>query len=128
MSDESDSQLGPEKKGRESERQFSQEQYEMIKRCSENHDMSEWNEWRKRSDEMILLQKGHFGRANLQETDFEGANLQEASFWFADLQEAQLQGANLQEAEFGGAHLRGAKLGEANLRGAKFWEANHQTR
>lgn len=28
------------------ERRFSQEQYDMLKRCSDKKDMREWNEWR----------------------------------------------------------------------------------
>jgi len=29
------------------ERKFSQDQYDMLKRCSDNENMTEWNEWRK---------------------------------------------------------------------------------
>ena len=37
------------------ERRFSQEQYEMLKRCSEKKDITEWNEWRdKNRDESTL--------------------------------------------------------------------------
>jgi len=28
------------------ERRFSQEQYKMLKRCSQKKDIKEWNEWR----------------------------------------------------------------------------------
>ena len=35
-----------DKKEDKKERRFSQEQYDMLKRCSEKKDMTEWNEWR----------------------------------------------------------------------------------
>jgi len=40
------------------ERKFSQEQYEMLKRCSDKKDMTEWNEWRKESESEEILLEG----------------------------------------------------------------------
>ena len=38
------------------ERRFSQEQYDMLKRCSDKKDLTEWNEWRKQNpNEDVLL-------------------------------------------------------------------------
>ncbi len=36
----------PEEKKEKPERKFSQEQYDMLLRCSEKKDMTEWDEWR----------------------------------------------------------------------------------
>jgi hypothetical protein len=35
----------PAKQQDEKERRFSQEQYEMLKRCFDKKDMTAWNEW-----------------------------------------------------------------------------------
>jgi hypothetical protein len=62
-------------------RRFSQEQYDMLLRCSERKDMTEWNEWRKANpDEDILLEGA----------DLAGVNLEDAM-----LEECELEGANL---------------------------------
>ena len=66
--------------GKKAERRFSQEQYEMLLRCSEKKDISEWNEWREdHPDEPFLL---------------EGAELSGAHLNGVDLSEAYLNGAN----------------------------------
>ena len=62
-------------------RQFDEEQYKMLLRCSEKKDMTEWNEWRKANEKTPIL--------------LEGANL---------------RGAHLEGAISCGAHLEGAKL------------------
>ena len=99
-------------------RKFSQEQYEMLLRCSEKADMREWNEWREANPgEEILLQGAKLVQANLK-----GADLRESN-----LQAAKLEGANLQGAKLWEANLKGAKLGGANLQGANLWEAKLQS-
>ena len=116
-SDIKENAMGEEEpKGRsEAERRFSEEQYEMLKRCSEKGDMTEWNEWREgHTGEEILLQG-----ANLK-----GANLQGASLLRADLQGANLEKANLQEALLAHACLQGASIRGANLREAIVVHAN----
>ena len=80
-------------------RRFSQEQYDMLKRCSDKKDMSEWNEWRKENPE--------------EEIWLEGAKLEDAH-----LENAKLEKAHLEGAELVGAHLEGAKLIESHLEGA----------
>jgi uncharacterized protein YjbI with pentapeptide repeats len=126
----------------EEEVRFSQEQYDMLKRCSDKKDMTEWNEWRKKNpDEKILLEKADLERAyledaNLQEAYLVGANLQKANLWKAvlirgdlqrsNLQEAHLWGANLQETMLSGADLQKANLQKSNLREAMVYKANLQ--
>ena len=90
----------------EDERKFSQQQYDMLKSCSEKMDISEWNNWRKEHpDEEIRLQGANFERAHL-----ENANLREAHLENAFLVRAHLENANLSHA-----HLRNAKLIKAYL-------------
>ena len=85
------------------------DQYEMLKRCSDKRDITEWNEWRKEHpDEEIWLEGANFVLAHLK-----GAQL-----WEAHLKGVKLMKANLKGANLNGAHLEQANLDHANLKGA----------
>ncbi|MHC4124415.1 MAG: pentapeptide repeat-containing protein [Planctomycetota bacterium] len=93
---------------------FSQQQYDMLIRCSEKKDITEWNNWRKeKPDEKILLEGAQLFHANLQGAEFFYANLQGAKLW----------DANLKNAVFINADLQSAQLLNADLQGADFWIA-----
>jgi len=93
---------------------YSQQQYEMLLRCSERKDVTEWNQWRQcNRDVEVLLEGAGFKGARLQ-----GANLKGAWMKEADLREAHLEGANLNEA-----HLEGAYMAGARLEGTFFYQA-----
>ena len=117
------------------ERQFSQEQYDILVRCSEKKDMTEWNEWlEKYSHVKILLEdtnlmSAHLKGAKLREANLEGACLSLAHLEGSDLQSANLKDANLivanlEGANLVGAQLKGANLSSANLAGAGLEGAN----
>jgi len=114
----------------EPKREFSQEQYDMLLRCSEKEDMIEWNEWRKANPNVeIRLQGANLRRANLQgaflsKANLEGAGLQHAHLENAFLNRAHLEGAILQGANMQGARLFQAKLQRADLRLADLQGAN----
>jgi hypothetical protein len=40
------------------QRRFSQQQYDMLKRCSEKKDMTEWNQWRNHNPAQDILLEG----------------------------------------------------------------------
>jgi len=67
------------------------EQYEILLRCSEKKDTTEWNEWRKQNHRKDILLEG----ANLKGAYLEGANLKAAHLEGADLSDANLKGADL---------------------------------
>lgn len=90
------------------------DQYEMLKRCSEKKDMTEWNKWREEN-------KG--GEIWLQGAILDFAELQGANLGFAKLQGDSLSHANLQGADLYSANLQGAKLQYAHLQGAEFTKA-----
>jgi uncharacterized protein YjbI with pentapeptide repeats len=98
-------------------RQFSQEQYDMLKSCSDKKDMTEWNEWRENIVGGIWV---HLEKADLKQFCLKGASL-----YKVNLKGAKLQGANLQGAEFTRANLREADLNHANMQFVKF---NSRTR
>ena len=58
----------------EKPRRFNKEQYDILLRCSEKKDITEWNKWRKANQrEEILLEE-----ADLKDTYLKGADLNEA--------------------------------------------------
>jgi len=114
--DESKSQ----QQGLKRERRFSQEQYEMLKRCSEKKDITEWNKWREEhKGESVLLEGANLEGAQLTDADLTGAHLEEAILYKAHLEGADLRLALLKEATLGEADLKGAKLNYAHLERAK---------
>ena len=79
------------------EPKFSQEQYDMLLRCSEKEDMTDWNDWRKENPEEKIFLEG-----------------------------AELRDANLERARLTYSHLNGANLRHAHLEGARIWYAHLQ--
>jgi len=124
--------------------QFSQEQYEMLKRCSDKKDMTEWNEWRKKHpDEDILLERADLSQRYLKGallnaggfknvktgefTEFRAeVHLEGAIFEGSHLEHADLIGAHLQDAIFYKASLREADLRLAHLEDAILWGAHFE--
>jgi hypothetical protein len=108
-------ETGDEKQ--KAEVQFSQEQYDLLMKCSGKRDMTEWNEWREGHEEEEELLKG---------AELRNANLQGASLGFANLEGAWLDHANLEGADLKFSILQGAVLAYANLEGAKLEFSNLQ--
>ncbi|MDL2269685.1 pentapeptide repeat-containing protein [Desulfosarcina sp. OttesenSCG-928-A07] len=113
------------------------EQYRMLKRCSDEQDLTEWNDWRKaHPDEKIFLQgadlssfwlmKSDLHGANCQRADFKNANCQRATFWKANCQDAYFREANCQGVKFLDAQCLRADFEMANCEGADFWNAKCQ--
>jgi len=121
-------------------RRFSQEQYDMLKRCSEKKDMTEWNEWRKKNLTVEVFLEGadllgfylsgidlsDYGGiaskpnvclkdASLSSAHLEGAKLHKAHMEGAVLNFSHLDRAFLLEVHLEGAHLRCAELTNANM-------------
>jgi len=124
----------------EGERRFSQQQYDLLKRCSVKKDITEWNKWRQEHpDEDVCLEgaklndywlKGvnlgthrqygcktpeiYMEKARLNKAHLEGANLS-----FAHLENAELHKAHVEDAGLIFAHLEGALFLESHLENAK---------
>ncbi len=132
-------------KSESTQRRFSQKQYDMLKRCSQNRDMTEWNEWRKKHpDKDILLEGAPLGECYLEgvHLDLKGGHLinqdgtidnskkvcskvflKGAHFNHAHLENAALMDSHLEEANLSFAHLEGAGVSYAHLNGAVFQHA-----
>ena len=135
------------------ERRFSQEQYNMLKRCSDKKDMTEWNEWRKKNPkEDIVLEGANFSRRNLEGTHLNSGkvgyphpdtgttipnkpgilpyrlegevHLEKCKFVDARASWADFRGALLEDADFNSAHLENAHFQGACLEGTNFFRAH----
>jgi hypothetical protein len=108
---------------------FSQEQYDMIKRCSDKKDMTEWNKWREVNRRKhinlnkAILDGAYLKRANLNRANLGGAKLRGAVLWEAQLQQTNLRRSFLQGADFRRTQLQGTEFGGANLQEADFSRA-----
>lgn len=104
---------------------LNQEQYDILKRCSEEQNMSAWNNYRTQQRETpILLENADLKRAVLEGAQLGGCNLKGARFEGANLLAADLRGADCRNADFQAANLWGATLSAANLEGASLIFAN----
>lgn len=110
------------------------DQYEMLKRCSDKRDITEWNQWRRehRGEEILLeganlrrafLEGANFRDAHLEESNFSLAHLEGSFFHKALLQGASLKNAHLQDVVFPGADMRGTNVIAAIVNGfTSFWK------
>jgi len=114
------------------------DQYEMLKRCSDAKDMTEWNEWRRKNPDKdiflegaklshrplkgVLLNAGVLQDLNTGEiTSFHGeVHLGDSYFFEAYLEDADFRYANLKGANLRNTNLKGARLNHAHLEGASF--------
>jgi len=101
------------------------DQYEMLKRCSDKKDITEWNQWRKRNpNEEILLEGIQIIKANLDDIDLSNAYLREVKLRGAYLKHVDLENAYLDRADLILAHLECADLAEAHLERANLSDAH----
>jgi len=111
------------------------DQCDMLKRCWDKKDMTEWNEWRENNpDEEVWLQGAKLRDAFLRRAYLANAHLEEAALWYAHLEgghfaDAHLEGADLrcthlEEATFVKAYLQKAKLTDAHLEKADLCSAH----
>ena len=95
------------------------DQYEMLKRCSDKKDMTEWHNWlQEHSDEGIWLEGAELSFTNLENAWLKYAKLKEVFLNYANLNEAKLRCADLEGAKGGYIHLKMADLLRANIKGA----------
>jgi len=132
---------------------FSRQQYDMLKRCSEKKDMTEWNQWRKQNPAQdVLLEEANLKdcwlrgvllntkgssnftgevhlegailtRAQLRDANFECSHMESAQLYAADLTSGRFWLAHLEGAFFNGACLEEAQLNSSYLKSAIFYRA-----
>jgi uncharacterized protein YjbI with pentapeptide repeats len=122
------------------------DQYDMLKRCSKEKDMTEWNEWRENNPKADIrlegaqlsgcyLAKVHLlserltdearNELNFQgEVYLKGSNLAGANLTGAQLKHAHLDGVCLRGADLHWAHLERADLIGTNLESANLLDAH----
>ena len=114
---------------------FDEKQYEILIKCSEEGDLTKWNEWRQNNQTVsISLEGANFlsaylagadlWKANLTGANLRNVNLEGADLWKANLESTDLWSANLKGCELIRTNLEGANLRNVNLEGADLWKAN----
>jgi uncharacterized protein YjbI with pentapeptide repeats len=117
------------------EKQFDESQYEILIKCSDKGDLTQWNEWRENNQKASILLEGanlisakldgaDLWNANLAAANLRNVNLAGADLGKANLESTVLWNANLKGAELVSANLHGADLRNVNLAGADLWKAN----
>lgn len=112
------------------------DQYEMLKRCSDAKNITEWNQWRKKHpDEEIWLEGADLTGIRLdgiifnnQEAHDRGSNvyLKKAILRKASLKNSKLNHAYLEEAKFNMAKLQHSDFHDAHVQGTIFFESEIQ--
>jgi hypothetical protein len=109
----------------EDQSRINQEQYDILKRCSQQKNIMEWNSYRANHPEIrIYLKNADLRRACLEGAKLNGADLEGARLEGADLFAADLKNADLRRADLEKANLWGATLCQAKLEGASLVSAN----
>lgn len=97
-----------------------QTQYDMLKRCSEKKDMTEWNDWRKKNPDVDIQLRG----ACFREFFLEGVNFIKATVRYKENETIDYTGeVHLEKTNFESARLNGAWFADAVLKKAVFWHA-----
>jgi len=106
------------------------DQYEMLKRCSDRKDMSEWNEWRlNHQDEDVQLEGANLNQCNLKGAFFCKASVRDLSgteYRFNKTIEPHSTSSESQKEDIGDVYMNNAKLRRANLDGSLFYGADFQ--
>ncbi len=102
-------------------RLFSPEQYEMLKNCSVQHNVSEWNEWRQSA--IIDSVNGSSLSILLEAADLSGFTLSGVDLGYSEMEWSNLDSGDFSDANFTGAHLDNAFLKNTCFRRAVFIDA-----
>ena len=123
MNEKNEDQSESKQEQPKSESKLDAEQYEILLRCSQKKDTTEWNQWRKQNSRKDIFLEGarlkgaHLEKVNLKGAHLEGADLSDAYMKGAELSNCHLEGAHLRHA-----HLEGSYLYHAHLEGAYLYE------
>ncbi len=123
--DESEEKINQAPREAEKKPRCDPKHLELLQKCSEKKDMTEWNKWRIQNlQEVIWLQGADLWGVYLEGANLVSAHLEGAFLLSAHLERAELSFAYLGEAHLNRAHLEGAELISAHLEGADFGESS----
>ena len=100
---------------------FSEEQYDLLRQCSDSGSTKAWILYRRKNRKLpILLEGANLEELDLSKIDLKNAQLKDASFCRSTLKQTMFMNADLQNAKFDGADISGAKFTAADLQNARF--------
>ncbi len=104
---------------------FPENPVEILIRCLDRDDFTEWDEWRYHNEmRPISLSGSGLDKVNLKNADFSGVNLKVVVLNNVNLSGADLSEANLAGADLSHANLAGTDLWKADLKSANLWKTN----
>ncbi len=130
----------------QNKKHFDNDQYQLILKCSEKKDFTEWNKWydntfanltEKAFPEILLegadlkkryLKMANFTGANLRNAALDGADCQSTDFSFASLECASISYADLESARFNAARIENVRFFSSCLENASFMWCYTNTR
>jgi len=131
MAEEKNSKLESQEEQPKEERRFSQKQYDMLKRCADKKDMTEWNKWREDYSEYnvqdVLLEGGDFSNWHLKGVNLGTSPQYRCRTSEVFLSKANFDNAHLEGSSFTFSHVEGARFHEAHLEGANLIFAHLNT-
>nr|WP_319492932.1 pentapeptide repeat-containing protein [uncultured Desulfobacter sp.] len=106
------------------EDRFSEEQYDLLRQCSDSGSTKEWILYRRKNRKLpILLEGANLEELDLSKLDLKNAHLKDASFCRSTLKQTMFMNADLRNTKFDGADICGAKFTAANIQYTRFTSA-----
>nr|WP_320192389.1 pentapeptide repeat-containing protein [uncultured Desulfobacter sp.] len=106
------------------ENRFSEEHYDLLRKCSDSGSSKEWALYRRKNRKLpILLEGANLEELDLSKIDLKNAHLKEASFCRSILKQTMFMNADLRNTKFDGADISGAKFTAADIQNTRFTSA-----
>ncbi len=103
------------------EDRFSEEQYDLLRKCSDSGSGKEWILYRRKNRKLpILLEGANLEELDLSKIDLKNAHLKDASLCRCTLKQTMFMNADLRNTKFDGADISGAKFTAADLQDSRF--------
>jgi uncharacterized protein YjbI with pentapeptide repeats len=100
---------------------FSEEQYDLLRKCSDSGSSKDWILYRRKNRKLpILLEGANLEELDLSKIDLKNAQLKDASFCRCTLKQTMFMNADLRNTKFDGADISGAKFTAADIQNARF--------
>ena len=111
--------------GEKTEIKFNQEHYDLLKKCSDKKDMTQWNNYSCDFTTFIEypMKTQKLNVPHLENAQFHMAYLEDSQLSLAHMEGSEMNGAYLKGAILNGSHLEGAILTLAHLENAQLYGA-----
>lgn len=100
---------------------FSEEQYDLLRKCSDSGSGKEWNLYRRKNRKLpVLLEGANLEELDLSKLDLKNAHLKNASLCRCTLKQTMFMNADLRNTKLDGADISGAKFTASDIQNTRF--------